>query len=129
MSKKITIAEMRRQGVRGILIYCADYHCSHSLAISADLRPDDVRLSDHPAHASTGRDDVRILKNIQGRRRKTNICHLAMPVTHFDGLLGTIPESLPRCRLYSKVSCEEEGSRPTTDLLRRLPTEVIRSPS
>jgi hypothetical protein len=29
-STKITFAEMREQGVRGILIYCADYHCSHS---------------------------------------------------------------------------------------------------
>jgi hypothetical protein len=37
---------MRDMGVRGILIYCADYHCSHSLAISADPWPDDVRLSD-----------------------------------------------------------------------------------
>jgi hypothetical protein len=100
MSKKITIAEMRRQGVRSILIYCADYHCSHSLAISADLRPDDARLSDHPAHASTGRDDVRILKNIQGRR-KSSICHLAMPVAPiFDGLLGTVPESPPRMQRF-----------------------------
>jgi hypothetical protein len=49
----------------------------------AHLRPDDVRLSDHPAHASTGRDDVRILKSIQGMRRKSSICHLAMPVAHF----------------------------------------------
>jgi hypothetical protein len=38
------------------------------------------RLSDHPAQASAGRDDVKILKNIQGRRRKSSICHLAMPV-------------------------------------------------
>jgi len=32
--------------VRGILIYCSDYKCSHSIAISADQWPDDVRLSD-----------------------------------------------------------------------------------
>jgi hypothetical protein len=37
---------MRSQGVRGLLIYCADYRCSHSIAISADRWPDDVRLSD-----------------------------------------------------------------------------------
>ena len=37
---------MRASGVRGVLIYCADYHCSHSIAISADQWPDDVRLSD-----------------------------------------------------------------------------------
>ena len=44
--QKITFAEMREMGVRGILIYCADYHCSHSIAISGDAWPDDVRLSD-----------------------------------------------------------------------------------
>jgi hypothetical protein len=44
--QKITFAEMRDMGVRGVLIYCADYHCSHSIAISADPWPDDVRLSD-----------------------------------------------------------------------------------
>ena len=33
---KITFAEMRTAGVRGVLIYCSDYKCSHSTAISAD---------------------------------------------------------------------------------------------
>ena len=42
----ITFAEMRKMGVRGLLIYCDDYRCSHSIAISADGWPDDVRLSD-----------------------------------------------------------------------------------
>jgi len=37
---------MRSAGVRGLLIYCSDYHCSHSTAISGDRWPDDVRLSD-----------------------------------------------------------------------------------
>jgi hypothetical protein len=27
-------------------VYCSDYHCSHSTAISGDRWPDDVRLSD-----------------------------------------------------------------------------------
>jgi hypothetical protein len=45
--QKITFGEMRDTGVRGgILIYCSDYHCSHSIAISADRWSDDVRLSD-----------------------------------------------------------------------------------
>ena len=43
---KITFAEMREMGVRGLLIYCADYRCSHSIAISGDAWPDDLRLSD-----------------------------------------------------------------------------------
>ena len=44
--QKITFGDMREMGVRGILIYCADYHCSHSVALSADRWPDEVRLSD-----------------------------------------------------------------------------------
>jgi hypothetical protein len=33
--QKITFAEMRDMGVR-LVVYCADYRCSHSIAISAD---------------------------------------------------------------------------------------------
>ncbi len=44
--EKITFGEMREEGVRGILIYCGDYHCSHSIALGADRWPDHVRLSD-----------------------------------------------------------------------------------
>jgi hypothetical protein len=33
---KISFGDMRDMGVRGILVYCADYHCSHSTAINAD---------------------------------------------------------------------------------------------
>jgi hypothetical protein len=44
--QKITFAEMREMGVRGLLIFCADYRCSHSIAISGDAWPDHVRLSD-----------------------------------------------------------------------------------
>jgi hypothetical protein len=44
--QKITFAEMRAGGVYGVLIYCSDYRCRHSMAISADRWPDDVRLSD-----------------------------------------------------------------------------------
>jgi hypothetical protein len=34
--QKITLREMRASGVRGVLIYCSDYKCSHWTAISAD---------------------------------------------------------------------------------------------
>jgi hypothetical protein len=44
--QKITLGEMRSSGVRGLLIYCADYHCSHWISMIADQWPDDVRLSD-----------------------------------------------------------------------------------
>lgn len=44
--QKITFSEMRSGGVRGLLVYCSDYRCSHSAAISGDPWPDDARLSD-----------------------------------------------------------------------------------
>ena len=44
--QKITFGEMRAAGVRGLLVYCSDYKCSHGTAISGDRWPDDVRLSD-----------------------------------------------------------------------------------
>ena len=37
--QKITFAEMRDMGMRGLLVYCADYRCSHSIAISDDGWP------------------------------------------------------------------------------------------
>jgi hypothetical protein len=44
--QKITFEEIRASGVRGVLVYCSDYRCSHSTAINADRWPDHVRLSD-----------------------------------------------------------------------------------
>jgi hypothetical protein len=43
--QKITFAEMRAAGVRGVLIYCSDYRCSHSTSLDADRWADDVRPS------------------------------------------------------------------------------------
>jgi hypothetical protein len=43
---KISFGDMRESGVRGVLIYCSDYRCSHYIAISGDRGPDEVRLSD-----------------------------------------------------------------------------------
>ena len=44
--QKITFGEMRAAGVRGLLIYCSDFRCSHWTTISGDRWLDDVRLSD-----------------------------------------------------------------------------------
>jgi hypothetical protein len=44
--QKITFGEMREMGLRDVLIYCADYRCSHSIEMSGDQWPDHVRLSD-----------------------------------------------------------------------------------
>ena len=44
--QKITFGEMRASGVRDVLVYCRDHHCSHHVRISADFWPDHLRLSD-----------------------------------------------------------------------------------
>jgi hypothetical protein len=44
--QKITLGEMRAMGIRGLLVYCSDFKCSHNVAISGDRWPDHVRLSD-----------------------------------------------------------------------------------
>jgi hypothetical protein len=44
--QKITLGEMREMGIRGLLVYCSDYHCSHWTAISGDRWADHIRLSD-----------------------------------------------------------------------------------
>jgi hypothetical protein len=44
--KKITFGEMREAGVDRVLIYCADYKCSHSDEMYAGQWTDDVRVSD-----------------------------------------------------------------------------------
>lgn len=44
--QKITFGEMRGMGIRDVLIYCADYKCSHSVEMSGDRWPDHIRLSD-----------------------------------------------------------------------------------
>jgi hypothetical protein len=47
--EKIKMGEMRESGVRGLLVSCRDFRCSHWVRLSAedcDRWPDDVRLSD-----------------------------------------------------------------------------------
>jgi hypothetical protein len=44
--QKITFGEMRESGIRGVLIYCSDYTCSHSITANANPWPDHIRLSD-----------------------------------------------------------------------------------
>ena len=45
-SQKITFGEMRRSGVRRVLVYCRNYHCNHHSMMNADRWPDQLRLSD-----------------------------------------------------------------------------------
>lgn len=46
MSLKMTFGEMRAMRVRGILIYCSNYKCSHWSAFNADEYLDEMQLSD-----------------------------------------------------------------------------------
>lgn len=47
-AKQITLGAMRSSRVRGLVVVCDA--CDHSIAISADQWPDDVRLSDLEPH-------------------------------------------------------------------------------
>ena len=73
--QKITFAEMRAAGVRGLLIYCSDFKCSHWTAISGDRWPDDVRLSDieprFTCHCQRGAD---VRPNFNGSERHGKRC-------------------------------------------------------
>ena len=42
--QKITLGEMRQSGPRRLLVCCGDYHCAHSVVVSADPWGDAVRL-------------------------------------------------------------------------------------
>jgi hypothetical protein len=54
--QKVTFGAMREMGMRGVLIYCVDCCCGHSVALSANRWPDDVRLSDiEPRFTCTAR--------------------------------------------------------------------------
>jgi hypothetical protein len=41
--QKITFADVRDMSVRGLLIYCSDYKCSHLITMSGDRWPDNMR--------------------------------------------------------------------------------------
>ena len=45
--QKITLGEMRSNGgPRLLIVYCADFKCSHSVIVSSELWPNHVLLSD-----------------------------------------------------------------------------------
>jgi hypothetical protein len=47
-AKEVTLGSMRSQGVRGLPVRCSA--CAHSVSISADQWPDDLRLSNLEPH-------------------------------------------------------------------------------
>jgi hypothetical protein len=44
--QKITFGEMRETGAHGLVVFCRDYRCAHSVKLSADRWPDHLPLSD-----------------------------------------------------------------------------------
>jgi hypothetical protein len=44
--QKITFGEMRKSGASGVIVFCSDSRCAHSVKLSADCWPDKLRLSD-----------------------------------------------------------------------------------
>jgi hypothetical protein len=49
---------MRVSGVRGLLAYCGDYRCSHSVTMSGAPWPDDFRLSELDREAMNAIDQL-----------------------------------------------------------------------
>jgi hypothetical protein len=43
---KFTFGEMRELGASGVIVFCGDHRCAHSVKLSADCWPDHLRLSD-----------------------------------------------------------------------------------
>jgi hypothetical protein len=73
---KITFAEMRAARVRGLLVYCSDYRCSHSIAISGDPWPDEARLSDLEPRlvcSACGKRGADVRPNFSWNKRQTRM--------------------------------------------------------
>jgi hypothetical protein len=73
---KITFAEMHEMGVRGVLVYCADNTCSHSIAISSDQWADDVRLSDIESYfvcRSCGKRGAHVRPDFNWNRKQVSV--------------------------------------------------------
>jgi len=63
------LGAMREAGIRGLLIYCCDYKCSHSIRMSADRWDDDVRLSDiEPLFTACGKRGAEVRPNFPRAR-------------------------------------------------------------
>ena len=43
--QKITFGDMRKSGASGVIVFCSDSPCAHSVKLSADCWPDNLRLS------------------------------------------------------------------------------------
>ena len=44
--EQFTFGAMRKSGASGVIVFCSDDRCAHSVKLSADCWPDRLRLSD-----------------------------------------------------------------------------------
>jgi hypothetical protein len=44
--EKLTFGAMQASGASGVIVFCSDDRCAHSVKLSADCWPDHLRLSD-----------------------------------------------------------------------------------
>jgi hypothetical protein len=44
--EQFTFGAMRKSGASGVIVFCSDNRCAHSVKLSADCWPDRLRLSD-----------------------------------------------------------------------------------
>ncbi|MET4346548.1 hypothetical protein [Bradyrhizobium sp. RT9a] len=102
---KITFGEMREMGMRGAVVFCADYRSSHSVALLADHWPDDTKLSDLEARFVCGAGERRpdFFWNgpptpSRGYRDNQRRGLAYWPECHCPGSFP--PENIPRCELF-----------------------------
>jgi hypothetical protein len=122
--QKITFGEMRAAGVRGLLIYCADYHCSHGRRSAATdgAMMSGSRTSNPGSHAKRAAGGALMSVRISMRRRRPDarLCRAwLMPDAHgedFEIAIGYQDSAHCECQpCYSQLR-STNGIRGAGDL-------------
>jgi hypothetical protein len=116
-TQKITFAEMRESGIRGLLVYCADYRCSHSIAISGDAWPDDIRLSDIEPRLST-----------KPAAMPDPACYVATALAMARPLMVRVRRRYVSCQ-RNRLRCENRSPGDRAELRRELSDSIRVRPS
>ncbi|QDF40217.1 hypothetical protein FJN17_23060 [Bradyrhizobium symbiodeficiens] len=69
--QQITFGKMRAMGVSRVLVYCADYRCSHHVEMNANQSPDDLRLSDLETRFVCGRRGADVRPDFSTAKRRS----------------------------------------------------------
>jgi hypothetical protein len=90
--QKITFADLRASGIRGLLIYCSEYHCSHWTAISGDQWLGEAVI--------LGVDGYSDFNALHSGKHNDEVQLLAFDVLAMDGDdLRDLPLSMPKANL------------------------------